>query len=108
VPKGGSEFFDFRAKYDPNFSDEIVPAPIPEALAKELQKIAVLVHQLLDCRGVTRSDFIVNAKGQIYFLEINTIPGMTANSLVPKSAKVIGMSYSQFLDKLIGLALDKE
>jgi D-alanine-D-alanine ligase len=108
VPKGGSEFFDFRAKYDPDFSDEIVPAPISLSLAKKLQALAVLIHELLGCRGVTRSDFIVTSKGEIYFLEINTIPGMTSNSLVPKSAKVAGMSYSQFLDKTIQLALDKE
>ncbi|OGE74171.1 MAG: hypothetical protein A3I07_01530 [Candidatus Doudnabacteria bacterium RIFCSPLOWO2_02_FULL_42_9] len=108
VPKGGSEFFDFRAKYNSNFSDEIVPAPIPKKLAENLQIIAMEVHELLGCRGVTRSDFIVTQKGQIYFLEINTIPGMTENSLVPKSAKAAGISYSKLLDKLIQLALDKE
>ncbi len=108
VPKSGSKFFDFRAKYTPNFSDEIVPAPIPQALTKVLQESAVLVHELLQCRGVTRSDFIVTNKGEVYFLEINTIPGMTENSLVPKSAKSMGISYSKFLDKLIQLALNKE
>jgi len=108
VPTHGSKFFDFRAKYNPNFSDEIVPAPIPNSLAKNLQEQAVLVHEMLDCRGMTRSDFIVTQKGQVYFLEINTIPGMTNNSLVPKAAKVVGISYQQLLDKLIELALDKE
>lgn len=108
VPKGGSEFFDFRAKYNPDFSDEIVPAPITQSLAKKLQATAVLIHGLLGCRGVTRSDFIVTPKGEIYFLEINTIPGMTSNSLVPKSAKAAGISYSQLLDKVIQLALNKE
>jgi D-alanine-D-alanine ligase len=108
VPKGGSKFFDYRAKYDANFSDEIVPAPIPKNLAKTLQRTALLVHKLLGCRGVSRSDFIVTPKGQIYFLEINTIPGMTANSLVPKSAAAVGISYAQLLDKLIDLALNKE
>ncbi|MEO8065284.1 MAG: D-alanine--D-alanine ligase [Candidatus Doudnabacteria bacterium] len=108
LPKRGSEFFDFRAKYNPDYSDEIVPAHIPRSLAKNLQERAVLIHKLLGCRGVSRSDFIVKDNGQIYFLEINTIPGMTANSLTPKSAKAAGISYPQFLDKLIGLALDKE
>lgn len=108
IPKAGSQFFDFQAKYDPIFSDELVPAPIPKALAKKLQNISMLVHDLLGCRGVTRSDFILTPKGEIYFLEINTIPGMTNNSLVPKSAQAAGMSYQQFLDKLIQLALDKE
>lgn len=108
IPKSGSEFFDFRAKYNPDFSDEIVPAPITQSLAKKLQAIAVLIHELLGCRGVTRSDFIVTPKGEIYFLEINTIPGMTSNSLVPKSAKAIGISYSQLLDKMIQLALSEK
>nr|AIA16754.1 D-alanine--D-alanine ligase [uncultured bacterium] len=107
VPKV-SEFFDYRAKYETGGSDEIVPAPIPKSLALKLQDIAVLVHKLIGGRGVTRSDFIVTKEGKIYFLEINTIPGMTPNSLVPKSAKAAGMSYSQFLDKLIQLALNKE
>src|SRR3989344_4581184 len=88
--------------------NEIVPAPIDKALASQLQQIALDVHILLGCRGVTRSDFIVTEKGQIYFLEINTIPGMTENSLVPKAARVVGMSYTQLLDKLIDLALDKK
>ncbi len=108
VPKNGSEFFDFKAKYYTEYRDEIVPAPIAQSLAKKLQGIAVLVHELLGCRGVSRSDFIVSKAGQIYFLEINTIPGLTATSLVPQSAAAAGISYSQFLDRLIQLALDKE
>ncbi len=107
VPKI-SEFFDYRAKYETGGSDEIVPAPIPNSLRKNVQDIALFMHKLLGCRGFTRSDFIVTDSGQIYFLEINTIPGMTANSLTPKSAKAAGMSFNQFLDKLIQLALDKE
>jgi len=107
IPKT-SEFFDFESKYDPKATDEIVPAQISKSLEKNLQDIAAEVHRLLGCRGVSRSDFIVTKDGKIYFLEINTIPGMTANSLVPKSSKVAGISYSQLLDKLIKLALDKE
>jgi D-alanine-D-alanine ligase len=108
VPKGGSKFFDFRAKYDSNYSDEIVPAQIPKELAKELQEIALKVHSLLKCRGVTRSDFIVTKNNEIYFLEINTIPGMTSNSLVPKSAAAAGIIFPKLLDRLIDLALNKE
>lgn len=108
VPKAGSKFFDFRAKYNAKFSDEIVPAPISKSLATRLQNIALEVHELLGCRGVTRSDFIVTNDGKIYFLEINTIPGMTENSLVPKAAKAVGVSYPKLLDKIIQLALNKE
>lgn len=108
VPKNGSTFFDFKAKYDERYREEIVPAPITQELAKSLQDVALRIHQLLGCRGVSRTDFIVTDSGEIYFLEINTIPGLTNASLVPQSAAVAGMSYSQFLDKLIDLALDKE
>jgi len=108
VPKNGSTFFDFNAKYDERYRDEIVPARISKDLTKKLQALGVKVHQLLGCRGVSRSDFIVTDDEEIYFLEINTIPGLTGASLVPQSAAVVGMTYSQLLDKLIDLALDKE
>ncbi|MFZ5365140.1 MAG: D-alanine--D-alanine ligase family protein [Patescibacteria group bacterium] len=101
-----TEFFDYIAKYDSKFCEEICPAPIDEALAKELQRQALLAHQTLGCRGLSRSDFIVTADNQIYFLEINTIPGMTDASLVPKAAAAAGYSYPKFLDKLIELAFE--
>jgi D-alanine-D-alanine ligase len=103
-----SEFFDFKAKYKTGGSDEIVPAKIDKKLTEKFQKIALRVHKLLGCRGMTRSDFILTDEGRIVFLEINTIPGMTANSLVPKSALASGISFPKLLDKLIALALDKE
>ncbi|MBX4191572.1 MAG: D-alanine--D-alanine ligase [Candidatus Doudnabacteria bacterium] len=109
VPKNGSKFFDFKAKYEEEFRDEIVPARILPELTLQLQNEAIKIHKLIGCRGVSRSDFIVtDTDKEIYFLEINTIPGMTGASLVPKSAAAAGMSYSQFLDKVIDLALDKE
>ncbi len=108
VPKNGSMFFDYRAKYDEKYREEIVPARISIELTKALQDTALKIHQLFGCRGVSRSDFIVTESGEIYFLEINTIPGLTSTSLVPQSAAVAGMPYAQFLDKLIDLALDRE
>ncbi len=108
VPKNGSTFFDFKAKYHEEYRDEIVPARISGALTKKLQDMAVEIHRLIGCRGISRTDFIVTDKEEIYFLETNTIPGLTGASLVPQSAAVAGFSYSQLLDKLIDLALDKE
>src|SRR5258708_4646957 len=107
VPKV-SDFFDYKAKYKVGGSDEIVPARISKKLAAEMQETALLVHELLNCRGITRSDFIVTEDEKVYFLEINTIPGMTANSLVPKSAAAAGIPFSVLLAKLIQLALNKE
>ncbi len=101
-----SSFFDYRAKYEVGGSEELCPAPISKKLTKEIQKIAVKVHKTLGCRGVTRSDFILK-NNKPYFLEINTIPGMTETSLVPQAAAKAGIPFSELLDRLIELALEK-
>lgn len=101
-----SPFFDYRAKYEVGGSQEICPAPLSKKLTKEIQKIAVEIHQALGCRGVTRSDFILRGS-KPYFLEINTIPGMTETSLVPQAAAKAGIPFPKLLDKLIELALEK-
>ena len=101
-----SPFFDYRAKYEIGGSEEICPAPISLALTKSIQEAAVKIHKCLGCRGVTWSDFIVK-NSQPYFLEINTIPGMTETSLVPLAAAKYGLSFPALLDKLIELALEK-
>lgn len=101
-----SSFFDYRAKYEVGGSQEICPAPISRALTEKIQRLAVQIHRTLGCRGVTRCDFIIK-KGRPYFLEVNTIPGMTNTSLVPLSARQAEISFSALLDKLIELALEK-
>lgn len=101
-----SSFFDYRAKYEVGGSEEICPAPIGKALTKKIQEIAVKIHQILGCRGVTRSDFILKGD-KPYFLEVNTIPGMTATSLVPQAAAKARMPFSKLLDRLIELAMEK-
>ncbi|HUT22309.1 MAG TPA: D-alanine--D-alanine ligase [Candidatus Bipolaricaulota bacterium] len=98
------EFFDYQAKYDSQFCEEICPAEIDDALAQDLQRQALLAHQVIGCRGLSRSDFIVTKDNEIFFLETNTIPGMTSESLAPKAAAADGYSYPEFLDKLIELA----
>ena len=104
VPNGG--FYDYKAKYTAGETDEIVPARIPDDVAVEARRIAKLCHQTLGCRGMSRTDMIVTAQNEIYTLEINTIPGMTPTSLLPRSADAAGYTFSQLLDKLIGLALE--
>jgi len=108
VPKNGSEFFDFNAKYFDEYRDEIVNPKIPKTLTQTLQKTAVFIHKLFGCKGLTRSDFILGKDNKIYFLEINTIPGLTSASLSPQSAAAVGITYPKLLDKLIQLALEKE
>lgn len=105
VPMGG--FYDYQAKYTPGATDEIVPARIPAHVAAEARRVAQLCHRTLGCRGMSRTDMIVAPTGEIYTLEVNTIPGMTPTSLLPRSAQAAGMSFSQLLDRLIELALER-
>ena len=104
VPSGG--FYDYHAKYTAGATDEIVPARISDALAGEARRIAAVCHRTLGCRGMSRTDMIVSSDGGIYTLEVNTIPGMTPTSLLPRSAGAAGYSFGQLLDRLIDLALE--
>ncbi len=104
VPNGG--FYDYKAKYTAGETDEIVPARVSELVAAEARRIAKVCHQALGCRGMSRTDMIVTGSGEIYTLELNTIPGMTPTSLLPRSAEAANYSFPQLLDKLIALALE--
>jgi len=104
VPRGG--FYDYEAKYTAGATDEIVPARIPDDVAAGARRIARLCHRTLGCRGMSRTDMIVTVSGEIYTLEINTIPGMTPTSLLPRSAQAAGYRFPQLLDRLISLALE--
>lgn len=103
VPQGG--FYDFERKYTPGATKEIIPAGIPAEIEAECQRLSALVHSTLGCQGVTRSDFFwIPESNKIVFLEINTIPGMTATSLVPRAAQHIGLSMEDLVDKLLRMA----
>jgi D-alanine-D-alanine ligase len=104
VPQSG--FYDYEAKYTPGATDEIVPARISAALTAEANRIAVRCHEVLGCRGMSRTDMIVTAEGDIYTLEVNTIPGMTPTSLLPRAAEAAGIPFPVLLDRLIGYALE--
>ncbi len=99
-----NNFFDYQSKYDPNLVEEICPAPIDKKLSLELQRLALLAHQTIGARHLSRSDFIVSGK-KIYFLEINTIPGITKNSLLPKSLVAAGKNLEDLLDYWIKSSL---
>jgi len=101
-----SHFFDYQAKYEVDGSEEICPAQINQILTKKIQELAVKIHLTLGCRGATRTDLILHGS-QPFVLEINTIPGMTETSLVPKAALAAGIDFSCLLDRLIELALEK-
>ena len=103
VPK--REFFDYKAKYDASLCDEICPARIPEAVALEAQTLAEASHRALECRGLSRVDMIQDRRGLVV-LEVNTMPGMTINSLLPKAAATAGIPFDELLDRLVQLALE--
>jgi len=99
------DFYTFDAKYAPGGSTHIVPAKIDEDLAARLQMIALSVHRLLGLRDYSRTDFIVTKEGRPQILEINTLPGLTATSLVPDACASVGISYEALVDRLVGYAL---
>lgn len=106
IPGKEYEFFDYNAKYLPGATKEICPARISPELATKAQEIATSAHQVLHCRGYSRTDMIVSDDG-IFVLETNTIPGMTQTSLFPQAAAAAGISFSALLDRLIELALER-
>ncbi len=107
IPKV-SGWFDYRAKYETGGSQEICPAEIPEDVRKKIQRYTVKIFKAVGCLDLARADFIWSeADEKLYFLEINTIPGMTSTSLAPQAAKASGLKFSIFLDKLIESALNR-
>jgi D-alanine-D-alanine ligase len=105
IPNSQHEFFDYTAKYTPGVSEEICPARIDPPLTAEAQRLALEAHRALFCRGYSRTDMMVRGR-DIFILETNTIPGMTATSLLPRAARTAGYSFGQLLDRLIELSLE--
>ena len=106
IPDKTHDFFDYEAKYTAGVSQEICPARIDEELTLKAQTYAKNAHQALFCRGYSRTDMILRDR-EIFVLETNTIPGMTATSLLPQAAQVAGLNFTKLLDKLIQLGLEK-
>lgn len=102
--KPKSDFFDYTQKYSENGADEVL-VELEEDLYKEVKEMALKTYKALKCEVYSRIDMIVNKEGTPYILEVNTLPGMTAASLFPKSAKGEGYSFSEFLDLIIETSL---
>jgi D-alanine-D-alanine ligase len=103
-PKSGSGFFDYAAKYAQDGADELCPAPVPQELIHRLEESALAAHRALGLTGYSRSDFILS-DDRLYLLETNTLPGMTATSLLPRAAAAAGMTFEDLLARLIELGL---
>ena len=104
IPAEG--FYDYKNKYQPGAAKEITPAPIPPETEAELARQAMIVFRTLGLRAYSRADFLLDAEGQLWFLEINTLPGMTPTSLVPQEAAAAGIGYGELCEKIIALALE--
>lgn len=97
-----SDFYDYKAKYEDGGSKHVCPADLPDDARKKIQAYAVKVFKSLDCKDLARADFIWDENTKdFYFIDINTIPGMTKTSLAPEAAKASGMEFGEFLDRLI-------
>lgn len=97
-------FYDYEAKYERNDTQYLIPAPIEEGLSEGLQKLALDAHRALGCRSYSRVDIRVRENGEAYVLEVNTLPGMTGQSLMPKLAKHAGISYPQLCERILEMA----
>lgn len=103
IPSKENGFFDYEAKYGGK-TQEICPANFDLKTKKEIEFLAKKAHQVLGCKGYSRSDFIISPRG-IFLLELNNLPGLTSESLLPKSAAAVGISFSDLLDHLIQISL---
>jgi len=95
-----NEFFDYEAKYTPEMADEITPARISGELELECKKISLEIYKKTNCKGIVRIDYIYS-NNKLYFLEVNNVPGMTANSLVPKQVREMGMDIKDLFSLVI-------
>lgn len=106
VPGEEFAFFDYDAKYKPGATEEICPARISEDITKLAQQYAVTAHKALRLKGYSRTDMMMAEDDSLYLLETNTIPGMTATSLMPQAAAAYGLPFSEFLERLIELGME--
>lgn len=101
------DFFDYESKYAKGGAREICPAPIAPELTARVRELALAAHHALGLRGYSRADFILDAEQNLTLLEVNTLPGMTATSLVPQEARAIGLDFGQLLERLMELGMER-
>ncbi|HEX9508522.1 MAG TPA: D-alanine--D-alanine ligase, partial [Myxococcales bacterium] len=96
------EFYDYEAKYTPGSGTRyLFPAPLPVPVYARVNEVCLAAHRALHCSGATRSDVIVSESGEVFLLELNTLPGMTATSLLPKIAAGRGIDFAALCERLL-------
>ncbi|MBC8345108.1 MAG: D-alanine--D-alanine ligase [Candidatus Marinimicrobia bacterium] len=103
VPK--HDLYDYDCKYTKGLTEYFCPADLPESLTKSIQESSVKIHQLFGCRHYSRVDFRLDENEKAWFLEVNTLPGMTETSLVPKSARATGLTFPDLIQKILDEAM---
>lgn len=103
----GSEFYDYRDKYQPGRAQELCPAPIAERDEARVRELALSIHNALGLCACSRSDFILDSAGNFWFLEINTLPGMTPVSLMPQEAAAAGIDYGELCGRILNASLER-
>jgi D-alanine-D-alanine ligase len=101
------EYYDYDSKYVPGMSRHIIPARVSDTAREECARMAEEAHRVLGCRGVSRADMIVAEGGEVFLLEVNTIPGMTSTSLLPDAARAAGIEFPELCSRLVDLALER-
>jgi len=104
APEG---FYDFAAKYQKGKTQYLCPAPLPTKVLQKIEAFASRSYEVLGCEGAARIDFRITPRGQPYVLEINTVPGMTATSLLPMAAAQVGIGYDDLVERILQSALDR-
>lgn len=95
------EFYDYKAKYAPGLSKHVFPAPLPEEKYDEALELGIKAHRVLGCEGATRVDLIMDVKNFFHILEVNTLPGMTATSLLPEIAQGVNINFSDLVEEIL-------
>lgn len=103
--KTDRSFYDFEAKYSPGHTQYEVPARLPKEIFQKVQEAALKAYRALGCRDLSRVDFMLDAQGRPWILEVNTIPGFTETSLLPKAAKAVGISFEDLCDRILKMVL---
>lgn len=106
IPQNAS--YDFESKYAPGGSRHVCPAEIPDSVSAQMSQHAIDAHNSLGCEGVTRTDFLLEENGDMWALETNTIPGMTATSLLPDAARACGISFPELCMMMVQSGFDAE
>ena len=106
VPK--NVFYDYEAKYKEGMSDHFFPARVPKPVYERVLEAGLTAHRALGCKGYSRVDFIIDDTGSLYILEVNTLPGMTATSLLPDIARGVGISFPDLVEEILRLALEEK